>query len=88
MAQAILCIFLELPEEEDGWGGGTRTSCSLCPTLSSPDLEGWGASKNSFSRFSARNKTFGIQRELHVEYSQAWRIRVGPQSIYGSWLPD
>ena len=55
MAQAILCIFLELPEEEDGWGGGTRTSCSLCPTLSSPDLEGWGASKNSFSRFSARN---------------------------------
>ena len=42
----------------------------------------------NFSRFSARNKTFGIQRELHVEYSQAWRIRVGPQSIYGSWLPD
>ena len=28
MAQAILCIFLELPEEEDGWGGGARTSCS------------------------------------------------------------
>ena len=35
MAQAILCIFLELPEEEDGWGGGARTSCSPCPTLSS-----------------------------------------------------
>ena len=60
----------------------------LCLTVSSPDLEGRGASKNSFSRFSARNKTFGVQRELHVEYSQAWGIRVGPQSIYGGWLPD
>ena len=29
MAQAILCIFLELPEEEDGWGGGTRILYSV-----------------------------------------------------------